>query len=273
MTVKLLAVIAEAATASACLDAAEAAAHAIRDASIEALHVLVDPEYLVTAPEEIAIQQLRDRHEGTAKDREAATHAAYEAWVKAHPDADIPLRWKERLGAEEENVEREARIFDVLVLPRPTNMDGGDALHAAFHKVRHPFFLVPAKWRRQPGEGFAEHIVVAWNDTEPCRKALLGALPWLRVAREVTLLLIAESREQAGSAEDLLDLEGIAYRLHLVARGGESLGDQIVAEARKLGADLLVMGAYRHNAFIEWLLGGTTRHMLGHAELPLFLAH
>lgn len=273
MTVKLLAVIAEAATAPACLDAAEAAAHAIHDASIEALHVVVDPEYLITAPEEIAIQQLRDRYEGTPKDREAATHAAYEAWIEAHPDADIPLRWKERFGSEEENVEREARIFDVLVLARPTNMDGGDALHSAIHRVRHPFFLVPSKWRLNPGESFAEHIVVAWNDTEPCRKALLGALPWLRVAREVTLLLIAESRELAESAEELLDLEHITYRVQLVSRDGESLGDQIVTEARKLDADLLVMGAYRHNEFIEWLLGGTTRHVLAHCDLPLLLAH
>lgn len=273
MTVRLLAVIAEAATARACLDAATAAGHAIHDASIEALHVVVDPDHLITAPEEIAIQHLRDRHEGTARDREAATHAAYEAWVAAHPDTDIPLRWKERLGSEEENVEREARIFDVLVLPRPTNMDGGDALHAAFHRIRHPFFLVPAKWRREPGESFAEHIVVAWNDTEPCRKALLGALPWLRAAREVTLLLIAENRDLAGSTEELLDLEHIPYRVLHVPRGGESLGDQIVAEARKLGADLLVMGAYRHNEFIEWLLGGTTRHVLAHCDLPLFLAH
>lgn len=273
MTVKLLAVIAESATAPACLDAAEAAGHAVHDASIEALHVVVDPEYLVVAPEEVAMQQLRERWEGTAKEREAATHAAYEAWIEAHPQADIPLRWKERFGAEEENVEREARIFDVLVLARPTNMDGGDALHSAIHRVRHPFFLVPAKWQLKPGQSFAEHIVVAWNDTEPCRKALLGALPWLHVAREVTLLLISESRDLAASAEELLDLEHITYRVQLAARDGESLGDQIVTEAHKLGADLLVMGAYRHNEFIEWLLGGTTRHALAHCDLPLLLAH
>ncbi|WP_395396326.1 universal stress protein (plasmid) [Novosphingobium sp. BL-8A] len=273
MTTKLLAVIAEAATAPACLDAAEAAGHAIRDASIEALHVVVDPANLITAPEEIAIQSLRDRYEGTAREREAETHAAYQSWINDHPDADIPLRWKERFGSEEQNLESEARIFDVLVLARPTNMDGGDALHAAFRRVRHPFFLVPSKWRFNYRQSFAEHIVVAWNETGPCRKALVGALPWLRVARKVTLLRIAKSPELAGSAEDLLDLHGIHYGVHLVQRDSHSLGDQIVSEARCLGADLLVMGAYRRNEFIEWLLGGTTRHALACCDLPLFLAH
>lgn len=121
MTIKLLAVIAEAATTSACLDAAEAAAHVLKDATIEAFHVVVDPDYLVSASEEIAIQHLRERFEGTAQEREVATHTAYERWIAAHPDADIPLRWKERIGAEEENVEREAKDFDVLVMARPTN--------------------------------------------------------------------------------------------------------------------------------------------------------
>ena len=56
-------------------------------------------------------------------------------------------------------------------------------------------------------------------------------------------------------------------------RDSETLGDQLVTEAHQLGADLLVMGAYRHNQFIEWLLGGTTRHVLARFDLPLFLAH
>lgn len=273
MTTKLLAVIAEAATTPACLDAAEAAAGVIRDAAIEALHVVVDPERIICASEELAFQQLRVKYEGTAQEREAATHAAYEAWLAEHPDAQIPLRWKERIGAEEENVEQEARIFDVLVLARPTNMDGGDALHAAFNRVTHPLFLVPSKWRVQPGGTFAEHIVVAWNDTPACLRSLEGALPWLRVTKEITLLLVAERRDIGRTAEKLLGLEGIAYKVHQVSRDAGTLGDQLVAEAHRLDADLLVMGAYRHNQYIEWLLGGTTRHVLAHFDLPLFLAH
>ena len=273
MTVRLLAVVAESATAPACLDAAEAAGHAIHDADVEALHVVVDPDHMIVAPEEVAFQHLRDRYEGTAKDREAATLAAYHSWVETHPDADIPLSWTERIGAEEENVEREARGFDVLVLARPTNMDGGDALHAAIHRAHHPFFLVPAKWSLRPGDTFAEHIVVAWNDTPPCRKALDGALPWLRVAKDVTLLLIAEDADLARTAEAVLKEQAIDYRVHRAQRDRESLGDQILTEAHALEADLLVMGAYRHNEFIEWLLGGTTRHLLAHCDMPLFLAH
>jgi len=46
-----------------------------------------------------------------------------------------------------------------------------------------------------------------------------------------------------------------------------------VEEAKAIGAHMLVAGAYRHGQLLEWLMGGTTRHMLAAAELPLFLAH
>ena len=44
-------------------------------------------------------------------------------------------------------------------------------------------------------------------------------------------------------------------------------------EARKAGADLLVMGAYGHSRLRETVLGGATRDVLRHGVLPVMLAH
>jgi nucleotide-binding universal stress UspA family protein len=38
-------------------------------------------------------------------------------------------------------------------------------------------------------------------------------------------------------------------------------------------ADLLVMGAYTHNRFMEALLGGATREALAHASIALLMHH
>lgn len=40
-----------------------------------------------------------------------------------------------------------------------------------------------------------------------------------------------------------------------------------------MGADLLVMGAWGHSRMSEWILGGITRYMLQHSDIPLLLAH
>jgi nucleotide-binding universal stress UspA family protein len=40
-----------------------------------------------------------------------------------------------------------------------------------------------------------------------------------------------------------------------------------------IGAGLLVTGAYGHNRFREWVLGGVTRELLERAPVPVLLAH
>ena len=273
MGVKILAIIAEPATVPACLDAAEAAACKVPHSSLEALHVIVDPMKLIKASEEIAFQRLREVHEGTAEQRAEATRRAYVEWKAAHPHLDVPFRWKDLVGGEEDKVTEEAGDFDVLALAMPHNLDAADALHAAFFKIHHPLFLVPSEWSLKPGAKFADHVVIAWNDTRPCHNAVEGALPWLRSASEVTVLLINEGEAYERSVAHLLRREDIPYRIHHCPRDDETLGDEILTKGHELGADLLVMGAYRHNEFVDWLLGGTTRHVLAHADLPLFMSH
>lgn len=270
---RLLAIVAEAETAHACLDAALAAASSAgQHVAIEALHVIVDPRRIVRAPEEIAIQGLRERWEGTARDRADAARAAFVSWSAATPSATASISWKELVGAEEETVSHEAAHFSVLVMARPHNIDGQDALHAALYWSSRPLLLVPSDWQA-PAKPFPRRITIAWNDTAPARRAVDGAMPWILGAARVTILLIAEPTNMAGALVERLTDEGVVAEVQVIERSARALGDQIIDAAHAVDTDLLVMGAYRHNEFLEWLLGGTTRHALRHADLPLLMAH
>ena len=55
--------------------------------------------------------------------------------------------------------------------------------------------------------------------------------------------------------------------------GPGPFGQALLDKVRELGADLLVMGAYAHSPLREALLGGVTRHMLAHADLPVLMRH
>lgn len=46
-----------------------------------------------------------------------------------------------------------------------------------------------------------------------------------------------------------------------------------MAAAARVGAGLLVMGAYSHTRLREMVLGGVTQHVLHHAPIPVLLAH
>jgi nucleotide-binding universal stress UspA family protein len=54
---------------------------------------------------------------------------------------------------------------------------------------------------------------------------------------------------------------------------GRGIGDVFEAHVTYRNANLLVMGAYGHSRFREFILGGATKRMLAHPPVPLLLSH
>jgi nucleotide-binding universal stress UspA family protein len=51
------------------------------------------------------------------------------------------------------------------------------------------------------------------------------------------------------------------------------MGATLIVEAKRLKADLIVMGGYGHSRLREWLLGGVTYELLHKSPVPLLVAH
>jgi nucleotide-binding universal stress UspA family protein len=66
---------------------------------------------------------------------------------------------------------------------------------------------------------------------------------------------------------------GITAMLHHAKLRDHDVGTTLIAEARRLVADLMVIGAYGHSRLREWLLGGVTYELLHKSPVPLLLAH
>ncbi|WP_454887838.1 universal stress protein [Sphingomonas oryzagri] len=143
---------------------------------------------------------------------------------------------------------------------------------SALVEAGRPVLWTPMGWRRRSA-GFP-HVAIGVERDASERSALFAATPWLSAAERVTAIRIGEldlSHEQP-AREELFD--GVEPEWHCVARDPDvPLGDQIVAEAESVHADLLVCGAYRSSGLLEWLLGGTTREIMSRASLPILMAH
>jgi nucleotide-binding universal stress UspA family protein len=55
--------------------------------------------------------------------------------------------------------------------------------------------------------------------------------------------------------------------------GSEPFGKTLLDKVHRLSADLLVMGAYAHSPLRELILGGVTRYILAHADIPVLMRH
>jgi nucleotide-binding universal stress UspA family protein len=122
--------------------------------------------------------------------------------------------------------------------------------------------------------------VVAWNGSAQAAATVRKALPLLQRAEHVTML-IGQSRAAFPAAMRMAHLDVLAYLRHhgIAAELGrsdtpdEGAGEAILKAAAADKADLIVMGAFGRSRFREWVLGGATRHVLEHMDVPLFMAH
>jgi nucleotide-binding universal stress UspA family protein len=105
------------------------------------------------------------------------------------------------------------------------------------------------------------------------RHAVQNALPYLAVAKDVTLVEIAEEVQERVVAAELGDVEryllrhGIKVRIKSILHPKGSISDQLRSVAKSEGADLIVAGAYGHTRLGEWVFGGATRGLLHSSDV------
>jgi nucleotide-binding universal stress UspA family protein len=179
--------------------------------------------------------------------------------------------WRDDLGDIEACVEREADAAQLVVIGRPVHLDAADALHTALFGARRLVLVAPRAASAQRIVG--RHVVVGWKPGAAVERAVEAALPWLQRAERVTVLWT----EKAGvepydvSARAFFAKLRIAAEFIRLRRDARGVGVQLLDRAALLGGDCLLIGAYRHSALWQAVLGGVTRDVLAHAELPVFL--
>lgn len=136
-----------------------------------------------------------------------------------------------------------------------------------------PILAIPHDQTRFAATGTA---AIAWNGSHECANAVRSAVPMLKMAGEVHIIIADKEPENYPSTmlARYLSRHGIKAELHNVARGSSlSIEEVIEGELKRLDADWMVMGAYGHSRMRQTLLGGTTRHFLTQSKVPLLLAH
>ena len=115
--------------------------------------------------------------------------------------------------------------------------------------------------------------VVAWDGREPSSRAARRAVPLLKQAQKVIV-----AGAPVGDRPAELERLGAYYQAHGIEVGYERLpkGDicaQLVDTCERHAADYMVAGAFGRSRIREFAFGGTTRHLLQHTSLNLYMAH
>lgn len=123
-----------------------------------------------------------------------------------------------------------------------------------------------------------KRIIVAWKDGREARRALSDALPFLKGAELVRVVTVDEgsyATERSGLDRILgwLRAHDVTATGEILPSTGGSTAEAILTAAATLDADMVVVGAYGHSRLREWIFGGTTRELLGAAQVSLLLSN
>ncbi|HYD98392.1 MAG TPA: universal stress protein [Alphaproteobacteria bacterium] len=240
---------------------------------VEAVALMADPRDTVAiAGREaaaVAMELLHDAEAELERRRKAAAQHVQEALRAGIPTERLAFR--EAVGQPERELVKAARFADLVVLgragdPTPT---GILLAEAALLDGGRPVLLMP------PVGDLPERprIAVAWDGSTTSNRAVDAALPLLASASTVHLL-VADGGMGADAAQMVRHLADRGVRAEAVVfEPRDRVGPELLARAAELDSDLLVMGGYGHSRLREMVLGGVTRHVLQHADLPVLLAH
>lgn len=123
-------------------------------------------------------------------------------------------------------------------------------------------------------------ILVAWNASREATRAVTAALPWLRGAEKVSVLVINPETDSKGRGDEpgsdialYLSRHNVNVDAVRVENTRDSVAKALCQAAKEMNADLICMGAYGHSRLRELALGGVTRETMRAMPVPVLLAH
>jgi nucleotide-binding universal stress UspA family protein len=221
--------------------------------------------------------------ERESEERRRQARQAFESFMSAErvPTGSPPeghkgpsAEWREEDGPQNTVVGSLGRVFDLIVVERPTRLTSlaEVTLEDALFESGRPVLMAPDK----PGTTIGETVLIAWNGSTESARSVALATPFLKRAKRVEVVSIESGMTPGPSSEELargIAAHGIpAIARHVTAKG-RTPGEAFLDEAKAIGADLMIKGAYTQSRLRQMIFGGATRHIINAAEIPVLFAH
>jgi nucleotide-binding universal stress UspA family protein len=256
------------------LDAAAAVARKF-GSHVQALHAAGDPRDAIPFVGEGAsgalVEQIVVAAEKDLNRRSAAARAHFEGWSKV---AGVSASLFEPEGSEEDSIARNGRFSDLIVLPRPIDDEAiasTVAFETALLETGRPVLIAPPAG----GIDLGKPVAFAWNGSREAARALAAGLPFMLDAPKIVAIVAGKNvaEDDAKPLEAYLARYGLKIEIARADVPTIQAAPHVLAEARRQGCGLLVMGAYTHSRLRQLVFGGVTRHILQNADLPVLMAH
>lgn len=228
-----------------------------------------------------AMDSLYRTYENAVKADEAIATAAFNDLVSRQiiGEKGLSSEWRVVDGLAETVVPMHARYADLVIVgqaePDASTTTPDDFAETVGMAGERPVLIVPHIGVAKPP---GRTVMLCWNGSREAARAATGALPILKQADKVIVLLVDpedhSSHEKPGvNVAAWLTRHGVNAIVKRDTAADSDVGEVILSRAADQDADLIVMGLYGHSRVREWVLGGASRTLLASMTVPLFVAH
>jgi nucleotide-binding universal stress UspA family protein len=185
----------------------------------------------------------------------------------------VSADWLLESGSRAELVAQFGRLADLIIVARPKRVSPPPrTIDAALRETGRPIMMLPPG----PVASTGQRIAIGWNGSKEAAQAVAAARPLMREAQAVTVLTTEKRQKRRPNGDDLLtylSCHEIDATLSIMDTRSRSVPEALLANARELDADLLVLGGYSRHRLREVIMGGVTRHLLADSDIPLLMVH
>jgi nucleotide-binding universal stress UspA family protein len=220
------------------------------------------------------VQRLRARLNGVfvATNELTDSDHARALFERAVSRTSIETTWRVVDGQSSRALLFQARRSDLSILPLGAAIGGGPDCApelVAFGSGR-PAIILPAPANSM---SIGHTVLVGWNDSRESARAVHDAMPILVAADKVVVLTVLDGDDLEPLADRRLveHLRQHGVSVELARRHGE-IAEEIAAEARRVDADLLVVGLHRMPEGSPNKLGYVSTRLVRAASLPVFVS-
>jgi len=210
-----------------------------------------------------------------AREKAASIKAEVE---EACARAGIPVEWRMGEGDHIKVLSHHALAVDLVIVSHAKADEREDRVtfHIPENMVLYsgcPVLVIPHKCKvLMPGS----HIMISWKGCWESLQAVRDAMPLLKIAEKVTMFTVVKTSRDSVEEQkfaDFLSRHDVLVDVVTDESGTGNVGESILANAKNLNADLIVMGAYGHSKIREMVIGSVTKYVTANMTIPVLLSH
>ncbi|MEI6200868.1 MAG: universal stress protein [Enhydrobacter sp.] len=248
------------------------------DARLVALHARAPFEMPTFYEESFSMGPLVEAHEERVKADQAVSRGYFDTAMKGKA---LTSEWRESDGRADDVLVVNARYADLVVVGQnspddpfttPDNLPEAVAMAGG-----RPTLVVPHSGAGKP---IGKNVMLCWNASRESARAASDAMPFLKAAQKVIVLVVEPRTTDAGhGAEPGADVatwlakQGVKVTVQREIAPDADVGSVILSRAADHDVDLIVMGVYGHSRLREWAMGGASRAMLAAMTVPVLMSH